>query len=84
MYQLLYDLYIEDGINEPFAVFYDIYAEGTDNPLSKNCASRALRALGLKTKMARLRVDEKEKSVIIIQATAGELRDIFRKNGIDY
>jgi hypothetical protein len=84
VYRLLYDSWKDTGINEPFAVFYDIYAERIDNPLSKNCVSRALSALGLKTKMVRLRVDEKEKSVISIQASAEELQDIFRKNGISY
>jgi len=80
VYQLLFD-YTEKGINEPFAVFYDIYAERTDNPLSKNSVSRALRALGLKTRMVRMIVDGREKSVISIQATATELQDVFRKNG---
>jgi hypothetical protein len=81
VYQLLFDLYAEEGIKESFAAFYDIYAERTHNPLSKNFVSRALRALGLKTRMVRMVVDGKEKSVISIQATATELQDIFRKNG---
>jgi hypothetical protein len=84
VYRLLYDFYLEEGIDTPFAVFYDIYSEMTDNPLSKNCVSRALRALGLQTKMVRMIIDGKEKSVITIRASAEELRDIFRKNGISY
>jgi hypothetical protein len=84
LYRLLYDFYSEEGIDTPFAVFYDIYSEMTDNPLSKNCVSRALRALGLMTKMIRMIIDGKEKSVISIRASAEELRDIFRKNGISY
>jgi hypothetical protein len=84
LYRLLFDIYAEEGINEPFAVFYDIYAERTDNPLSKNCVSRALRALGLATKMIRMVVDGKEKNVISICATREELISIANKNGIDY
>lgn len=81
VYQLLSDLYAEDGVNTPFAVFYNIYAARIDNPLSKNSVSRALRALGLKTRMVRMIVDGREKSVISIRATAVELENIFRKNG---
>jgi hypothetical protein len=84
LYRLLFDIYAEEGINEPFAVFYDIYAERTDNPLSKNCVSRALRALGLITKMIKMVVNGKEKSVISIRATREELISIANKNGIDY
>ena len=83
LYQLLFG-YVEDGIKESFAVFYDIYAERTDNPLSKNFVSRALGALGLKTRMVRMSADGRQKSIISIQATAVELQDIFRKNRIGY
>ncbi|GES82107.1 hypothetical protein GLOIN_2v1783702 [Rhizophagus clarus] len=84
LYEILFDLYAGVDINEPFAVFYDIYCNKVDNPLSKNFVSRALRAFGLVTKMSRIVVDGKEKSTITINATREELLDIFRKNGIDY
>ncbi|GET02139.1 hypothetical protein GLOIN_2v1783702 [Rhizophagus clarus] len=84
LYQLLFDLYAEEGINEPFAVFYDIYYDRVNNPLSKNFVSCALRALGLVTKMSRIVVNGREKSIISINATREELLELFRKNGIDY
>jgi len=101
VYQILFG-YVEEGIKESFAAFYDIYAGWTNNPLSKNFVSRALGALGLKTRMVRMIANGegesslvgeesgsppaggKKKSVILLQATAAELQDIFRKNGISY
>jgi hypothetical protein len=41
----------QDGINETFANIYDRYCDYIDTPLSKNKASRALSAFGLKTAM---------------------------------
>ncbi|GBB97142.1 hypothetical protein RclHR1_29270001 [Rhizophagus clarus] len=84
LYQLLFDLYAEEGINEPFAVFYDIFCDRVNNPLSKNFVFHVLRALGLVTKMSRIVVDGREKSIISINATREELLELFRKNGIDY
>ena len=84
LYRFLFDLYGEEGINEPFAVFYDIYCDRVNNPLSKNFVSRALRALSLVTKMSRIVIDGREKSIISINATREELLELFRKNGIDY
>ncbi|GBB91336.1 hypothetical protein RclHR1_18570005 [Rhizophagus clarus] len=84
LYRLLFDLYAEEGINEPFAVFYDIYCDRANNPLSKNFVSCALKALDLVTKMSRIVVDGREKSIISINATRQELLELFRKNGIDY
>ncbi|GBC00722.1 hypothetical protein RclHR1_39550001, partial [Rhizophagus clarus] len=61
LYRLLFDLYAEEGINEPFAVFYDIYCDKVNNPLSKNFIFHALRTLGLITKISRIVVYGREK-----------------------
>ena len=84
LYRFLFDLYVVEGINEPFVVFYGMYCIVIDNPLSKNFVSRALKAFGIVTKMSRMVIDGKEKSTITINATREELLELFRKNGIDY
>ncbi|GBB93004.1 hypothetical protein RclHR1_20990008 [Rhizophagus clarus] len=84
LYRLLFDLYAEKGINEPFAVFYDIYYDKVNNPLSKNFVFHTLKALSLVMKMSRIVVDGREKSIISINATREELLELFKKNGIDY
>uniref|UniRef100_U9TBB2 Uncharacterized protein n=1 Tax=Rhizophagus irregularis (strain DAOM 181602 / DAOM 197198 / MUCL 43194) TaxID=747089 RepID=U9TBB2_RHIID len=40
-----------DGIDEPFTTFYENYVNHISNPMTKNFASRALGAIGLKAKM---------------------------------
>jgi hypothetical protein len=72
----------QDSIDEPFANFYDCYAQNVDEPLNKNRVSRALTAFGLKPIMKKTLVDGKRSSCIKICATKEELAEAFRKNGL--
>lgn len=80
------------GINEPFATFYNKYADSYSQDvtiMNKNSASRALNAIGLKSKMSRVEVEDfpgikRFKSAMFIRATEEELREIFRRVGMVY
>lgn len=81
LYRFLYTEYYF-GINEPFSIFYEKYTRYIDNPMSRNQASRALSAFGLKTAMKKNESnDGKMKCTIMLCASKEELVEIFRKNG---
>ncbi|GBC48219.2 hypothetical protein GLOIN_2v1783702 [Rhizophagus irregularis DAOM 181602=DAOM 197198] len=60
LYQFLRDTY-PDGIDEPFTTFYENYVNHISNPMTKNFASRALGAIGLKAKMLRIDFEGRKK-----------------------
>ncbi|RHZ48149.1 hypothetical protein Glove_557g42 [Diversispora epigaea] len=71
-------------INETFTTFYKNYTQNvTQTPFSKNKVSRALSALGLKTIMKKVVIDNKPKCVIMISATHNELSELLYKNAIN-
>ncbi|GBC17922.2 hypothetical protein GLOIN_2v1783702 [Rhizophagus irregularis DAOM 181602=DAOM 197198] len=78
LYQFLRDTY-PDGIDEPFTTFYENYANHISNPMTKNFASRALGAIGLKAKMLRIDFEGRKKSAMILRASAVELLDILTR-----
>ena len=61
LYQFLRDTY-PDGIDEPFTTFYENYVSRVRNPMTKNFASRALGAIGLKARMLRINFEGRKKS----------------------
>ncbi|GET60453.1 hypothetical protein GLOIN_2v1783702 [Rhizophagus irregularis DAOM 181602=DAOM 197198] len=67
--------YIPDGI-EPFTTFYENYVNHVRNPMTKNFASRALGAIGLKARMLRIDFEGRKKSAMILRASAEELREM--------
>ena len=70
-------------INETFTTFYENYIQNiTQTPFSKNKVSRALSALGLKTIMKKIVIDNKPKCVIMISATNDEISELLYKNAI--
>lgn len=70
-------------INETFTTFYENYTQNiTQTPFSKNKVSRALSALGLKTIMKKVVIDNKPKCVIMISATHNEISELLYKNAI--
>ncbi|CAG8568546.1 23090_t:CDS:2, partial [Rhizophagus irregularis] len=76
LYQFLRDTY-SDGIDEPFTTFYENYLSHVSNPMTKNFASRALEAIGLKARMLRIDFEGCKKSAMILRALADELRQLF-------
>lgn len=87
LYEFLRTNYSQ-GINEPFAIFYDkfcSYRSGREGVMTKNLVSRALNAIGLRTKMTRIPVEHlidghqifRFKSAMIYQATGEELRTLL-------
>src|SRR2546430_2446356 len=65
IYEFLQSSYPD--INETFQEFYNKYAHNTDKALSKNHASRALNALGIKAVMKKLRTnDNKPKCFMVL------------------
>ncbi|PKC72370.1 hypothetical protein RhiirA1_389796 [Rhizophagus irregularis] len=66
-----------DGIDEPFTTFYENYVNHVSNPMTKNFASRALEAIGLKARMLRIDFEGCKKSAMILRALADELRQLF-------
>ncbi|GBC47595.2 hypothetical protein GLOIN_2v1783702 [Rhizophagus irregularis DAOM 181602=DAOM 197198] len=78
LYQFLRDTY-PDGIDEPFTTFYENYVNHISNPMTKNFASRALGAIGLKAKMLRIDFEGRKKSAMILKASADELLDILTR-----
>ncbi|RHZ81632.1 hypothetical protein Glove_117g587 [Diversispora epigaea] len=71
-------------INETFTTFYENYTQNiAQTPFSKNKVSRALSALGLKTIMKKVVIDNKPKCVIMISATHNELSELLYKNAIN-
>jgi len=80
LYQFLQAEY-QDGINETFTDIYDRYCDYVDTPLSKNKASRALSAFGLKTAMKKIVREGKRTCCIKLEATTAELSDLLQKNG---
>lgn len=75
------------GIDEPFSVFYDKYCVGRGiQVMHKNYVSRALGAIGLKTKIGSIKITDQEvqriKSTMFIRATGEELQNLFK--GICY
>lgn len=79
LYDHLHNTYLE-GIDEPFAIFYENYSHWTDSPMTKNFVSRALRAIGLNPKMTRINFEGRQKSTMILKATADELREILERS----
>ncbi|CAB4421999.1 unnamed protein product [Rhizophagus irregularis] len=75
LYQFLRDTYPE-GIDEPFTTFYENYVSRVRNPMTKNFASRALGAIGLKARMLRIDFEGRKKSAMILRASADELHDM--------
>ncbi|CAB5380375.1 unnamed protein product [Rhizophagus irregularis] len=75
LYQFLRDTY-PDGIDEPFTTFYENYEAQTSNLMTKNFASRALGAIGLKAKMLRINFEGRKKSAMILRASAEELHEM--------
>jgi len=75
LYQFLRDTY-PDGIDEPFTTFYENYVSRVRNPMTKNFASRALGAIGLKARMLRINFESRKKSAMILRASAEELREM--------
>lgn len=81
--------YYPSGINEQFSIFYDNYTSALagedDQIMNKNFASRALGAVGLKTKIGRVDVinDGKKhiKSTMFLRATEKELDAILKEIG---
>ena len=80
LYQFLQAEY-QDGINEIFADIYDRYCDYVNTPLSKNKASRALSAFGLKTAMKKIVRGDKRTCCIKLDFTAEELSELLQKNG---
>ncbi|PKK56574.1 hypothetical protein RhiirC2_799730 [Rhizophagus irregularis] len=78
LYQFLQDTY-PDGIDEPFTTFYENYEAQMSNPMTKNFASRALEAIGLKAKMLMIDFEGCKKSTMIFRASAEELCEILTK-----
>ncbi|CAB4419571.1 unnamed protein product [Rhizophagus irregularis] len=78
LYQFLRDTY-PDGIDEPFTTFYENYISHVRNPMTKNFASRALGAIGLKARMLRIDFEDHKKSAMILRASADELHDILTR-----
>jgi hypothetical protein len=78
LYQFLRDTY-PDGIDEPFTTFYENYVSHVRNPMTKNFASRALGAIGLKARMLRINFESRKKSAMILRASAEELCEILTK-----
>ncbi|GET61692.1 hypothetical protein GLOIN_2v1783702 [Rhizophagus irregularis DAOM 181602=DAOM 197198] len=78
LYQFLRDTY-PDGIDEPFTTFYENYVNHISNPMTKNFASRASGAIGLKAKMLRIDFEGRKKSAMILRASADELLDILTR-----
>ena len=78
LYQFLRDTY-PDGIDEPFNTFYENYVNHISNSMTKNFASRALGAIGLKAKMLRIDFEGRKKSAMILRASAVELLDILTR-----
>ena len=78
LYQFLRDTY-PDGMDEPFTTFYENYVSRVRNPMTKNFASRALGAIGLKARMLRINFEGCKKSAMILRASAEELREILTK-----
>ncbi|CAB4410324.1 unnamed protein product [Rhizophagus irregularis] len=78
LYQFLRDTY-PDGIDEPFTTFYENYISHVSNPMTKNFASRALGAIGLKARMLRINFEGRKKSAMILRASAEELCEILTK-----
>ncbi|GBC22357.2 hypothetical protein GLOIN_2v1783702 [Rhizophagus irregularis DAOM 181602=DAOM 197198] len=76
---LLEQLIAIDGIDEPFTTFYENYVNHISNPMTKNFASRALGAIGLKAKMLRIDFEGRKKSAMILRASADELLDILTR-----
>ncbi|GBC21601.1 hypothetical protein GLOIN_2v1783702 [Rhizophagus irregularis DAOM 181602=DAOM 197198] len=72
LYQFLRNTY-PDGIDEPFTTFYENYVSHVRNPMTKNFASRALGAIGLKARMLRIDFEGRKKSAMILRASAEEL-----------
>ncbi|RHZ51843.1 hypothetical protein Glove_469g7 [Diversispora epigaea] len=80
-------------INETFTTFYENYTQKllynealppiAQTPFSKNKVSRALSALGLKTIMKKVVINNKPKCVIMISATHNELSELLYKNAIN-
>ena len=81
LYQFLQAEY-QDGINEIFADIYDRYCDYVDTFISKNKASRALSAFGLKTAMKKIVQNDKRTCCIKIDSLAEELSDLLQKNGL--
>ncbi|GBC18428.2 hypothetical protein GLOIN_2v1783702 [Rhizophagus irregularis DAOM 181602=DAOM 197198] len=75
LYQFLRNIY-PDGIDEPFTTFYENYVNHVRNPMTKNFASRALGAIGLKARMLRIDFEGRKKSAMILRASAEELREM--------
>jgi hypothetical protein len=81
LYKFLQSNYSD--INETFTIFYENYIQNiAQNPLNKNRVSRALSALGLKTIMKKIAIDNKAKSAIMVIATENELVELLYKNAI--
>ncbi|GBC24878.2 hypothetical protein GLOIN_2v1783702 [Rhizophagus irregularis DAOM 181602=DAOM 197198] len=78
LYQFLRDTY-PDGIDEPFTTFYENYVNHVSNPMTKNFASCALGAIGLKAKMLRIDFEGRKKSAMILRVSADELLGILTR-----
>ncbi|GET66516.1 hypothetical protein GLOIN_2v1783702 [Rhizophagus irregularis DAOM 181602=DAOM 197198] len=78
LYQFLQNTY-PDGIDEPFTTFYENYVSHVRNPMTKNFASRALGAIGLKARMLRIDFEGRKKSAMILRASEEELHEILTK-----
>jgi hypothetical protein len=68
-------------IDESFHDFYDSYSHNIDKPLHKNHVSRALNALGMKTVMKKIKLEDRPKCIIAIHISKEELSEILKKNG---
>ena len=84
LYQFLRTGYPE-GIDEPFAVFYEKY-KASEGTMNKNYVSRALSAIGIRSKMSRVKATNSSgvrylKSTMVLQVSEEELRDTFSQIG---
>lgn len=82
----LYDLLrlkYSTGINMSFSDFYQDYTNTVNSPLSKNCVSRALNALGIKPIMKKVKSGDKEtKCTMMVCVTKEKLSEVLKKNGL--
>ena len=69
------------NLADTFHDFYNNYTSNVNDSLNKNHVSRALNALGIKSRMKKIKKDDKIKCVMTLYATKEELSDILRKNG---
>jgi hypothetical protein len=82
LYQHLYNFYAKEGIDEPFTEFYQNYIFHIGEPMTKNFVSRALGAIGLKSKMVRIDFERRKKSAMVLKFSGEEVCEAIRSSEV--